>query len=254
MFGCIQDLFPAADNRDAVHIAAPFVRIVVNDADNFIRYFMSAGYFAKNGLRRIPGANEHDASGIFVRCFAPAFQDLDKAEGETDTEEQDPLHDSTEEIIRKRHTLQEESNQDSMKGRRNKRAQHRTNKFGKACKPPHAVVHAEDEKDNDTDSRTGNDKGVVSIDVLKFNPAINAVKPQPQGQEIGSTDGNEVIDHQEHGNNLPVLNLFAADPDAQHLSRRFRVSGAQKVLLLEQAKRKGRSFSFHLVYAVNLLI
>ena len=100
------------------------------------------GHFLEDGLSRISGANHHDTFCPILQGLIAAFQNLDKPEGKTYSQQKNDLENCTHQIIGKGHTIQQYGNQDGMEQRRDKRTDDCTNKFCEACKAPHAVIHA----------------------------------------------------------------------------------------------------------------
>ena len=79
----------------------------------------------------------------------------------------------------------------------------------------------------------------ASIQALFHSTELTGVEPQPQRQEISSADGDKVINHQQHGDNLPVLDLLLAD--AQSLPHAFSSN------LVREGRFFLDQFSFHFI-------
>lgn len=51
----------------------------------------------------------------------------------------------------------------------------------------------------------------ANIQALFHSTELTGVEAEKKRQEIGNTDSSKIIDHQEKGNNMPMLNPVLAD-------------------------------------------
>ena len=79
-----QDIVPTAHHKDPVHIAAPLVGIVVDDADHLVFRLFRQIDVPQDHLSRVTGADEHDPAQRFPVQSAPLPLVTDEAIEESD--------------------------------------------------------------------------------------------------------------------------------------------------------------------------
>ena len=65
----LEDALPAADDGDAVDEAAPFVRVVVDDADGFVIDLFTGLHVTEDHLSGVAGADDHDTARTITALF-----------------------------------------------------------------------------------------------------------------------------------------------------------------------------------------
>ena len=75
----------------------------------------------------------------------------------------------------------------------------------KAGKAPHAAIHAEEGENKNAEKGIGQDETSVGKKILSRNSGKASVKAEPEGEKPRDDDGGKVVDDQEGGNDLPML-------------------------------------------------
>ncbi len=107
------DFLAAADDRDAVDEAMPFVRVVVDDAGDELVELLGAADVALDHLAGRAGADEHDGDcGGFI-FLIPALPDEEhKAVAEADAQDRAELQQSPYKIVGNRHAVEKQRDED----------------------------------------------------------------------------------------------------------------------------------------------
>ena len=108
-----EDFLPAADNRDAVEIALPFIRVIIDNTDDGIMDFPGLINIPEDQLARGAGADQHNPLSA-ARRLRPGAQELDKAEAEAGNRQEDELEAGTQDIIGERHPAEADRDQGRM--------------------------------------------------------------------------------------------------------------------------------------------
>ena len=128
-------------------------------------------------------------------------------------QQKDKLKDCADDIIRNRHPQNKNGDPDGMKDHGSQGRKNNSDGFGKAGIPPHAPVHAEQVEDHNADGCKWKAPCGIGVHVSLWNSAVDAVKPGPERNEIGSGHRHVVISDQQDRDNLPMLKTKWADFD-----------------------------------------
>ena len=206
-----QDVVPPADDRHALHIPVPFVRVVVDDAYNLVGQFPGGHDLPQNGLPGVARADDHHALPALFHGLPVILQQLDQPEPEPGDAKKDKLEEGAPYIIGNRHPDENHRDQQRVQQRRDHRPHEGPNQLGIAGKPPHAVVHFEEKENDDAVQRPGEDEPGIGFDERLGDGGIGRVVAQIERKKISEANGHEVIHRQHNGNNLPVLDHMASD-------------------------------------------
>ncbi len=208
LLSVLQDGVPAADDRDTVKGAAPFVGVIVNDADDLLFGLLRLADIPEDHLAGIARADEHDMGGVAAFPFGLA-QEEDKAVEKADTDREDELDHRAEDIIGNRHAAEDHGDENGMKRAGYNGGENRAVKFGKTGEAPEAVIHAEGDENSHADEGIDRDKVEPGYQIVFGDAAESAVEAEPQREEIGEVDGDHVIGDEKRHDDLPVLYSFA---------------------------------------------
>ena len=114
LFDILQDGIPAAHNRDIMDIAAPFVGIVVNDADDLFAGIGGVGNIAEDHLPGVAGTDEHDVVAASDSVGTELAQIEKQAVGKPDGRYKNILEARADDVIRDGHAPEQGRDQDNM--------------------------------------------------------------------------------------------------------------------------------------------
>ena len=226
-----KDVVPAADDRNARHAAMPLVGVVVDDADHLVADLAGLCHVPEDHLGCVPRADQHDALRLWIHGLMPVLEYLYESESETHDDQQCELEDRSHQIVGNGHAFQQRRDQRRVGHGGDHGADEAAHQLGVAGVPPHAVVHACEEKDQDGARRAGEYELAVGLYVLLRDGAEHAVKPQKQRQEIGAAYRREVIDGQDHRYHLPVFQASSPAVDAIQFASVFRFLSQRSSIL-----------------------
>ena len=198
-----QDAFAAADHGDAVDKAAPLVRVVVHDADDLLLHVFHALDIAEDDLSGASGADEHDALVSVTEVLL--MQEEDHAVGEADPGHEKELDQGAGEVVGHGHAVEEEGNSPCMQAGRHEGGQEYTDQLVKTRKTPDAVIQFEKDKDDQSNHGIGRREHTPGVVVGHGDIRKEAVIADPEGQEVRKAHGGGIVQSQEHGDNLPML-------------------------------------------------
>ena len=205
-----ENVLAAADDGNTVQVTAPLVGIVVDEADDLVGCFFGLPEISQNHLAGRAGTDQHDAGAFFFRHnIDTAAENPKESIRKTDGYQKDELEESPQHIIGDRHPVKQQGDQETMQGGCDNGSKEGAFQLNKARKTPHAFVHAEKPENDKAEKRIGNNKAGIWIPVPVGNAGKLAVEAKPERQKPGCQDGNEVVDHQENGDHLPVLERLA---------------------------------------------
>ena len=202
-----QDALAAAYHGDAVDEAAPLVRVVVDDAGDLFLHVLHALDIAEDNLTGAPGADEHDA--LVGAAEVLLMQKEDQAIGKADPGHKKKLDQGAGKVVGHGHAVEEEGNPPGMQAGRHEGGQEDTDQLCKARKTPDAVIQFKNNKDDKPDHGIGGRKHAPGVAVGHGDIREEAVIADPEGQKVREAHGDEIVQGQEHGDNLPMLDQRA---------------------------------------------
>ena len=176
-----EDGVAAADNRNAINIALPFVGIVVDDAYNLLSDFRRLVDIAQNHTPCRAAADQHDAAGrdAILRCIVFA-QEQYKSVRKAYTDDKNKLQQGAEHIVGDWHPAKQCCNQNSMESTGQYRGYDHSYKLRIAGKTPDAPIQAKSPEDKQADHCIGRSKAKPRSQIVARNFSKMAVKAQPK--------------------------------------------------------------------------
>ena len=208
LIGILQNGIPAADNRDVMNIAAPFVGIVVNDADNLFRRIGGTGNIAEDHLPGVAGADEHDIVAGPDSVGTQLAQIKKQAVGKPDGRNENILEARADDVVGDGHTPEQGRDQDNMEDGGRERSDRDPDKFGKAGKTPEAVVKTGKGKEDDAEHGIKRNESPPCHQIITRDPGKDAVKAEPERKKVGQIDRDDVVENKKGNNQLPVFDFL----------------------------------------------
>ena len=199
------DAFPAAFDRNAVDVAVPFVRIVVDKAADLFAHLGRSLDVPQDHLSRSARAHQHDVLLLLhAGVIAPA-QQQDEPVCEADAQSGGKLHQNAKDVVGYRHALYKELHAGDVRDLSDSGRDHHAAQFTVAGKAPDAPIQPQRPEHDDAEQRV-NQRGSGERPEIGFrNRAETAVKPQPQRQKIRKSNRNNIVQHEDQIHGLPVL-------------------------------------------------
>ena len=109
-----EDIFPAADDGHTFDGAAPFVGVIVYDADGLVVDFIRGFDIMDDHAAGLPCADDHDAAGGFIRGLAPGAYEEEEAVEKARDHDAHQLGNRAPEIIRNGHAAKKQRDEDDV--------------------------------------------------------------------------------------------------------------------------------------------
>ena len=175
LFDIFKDRVAAADDPVSLNDAAPFVRVIVDDADHLIVGLLRAPKILQQHLPGLAGADQHDPDRGNRRTRRAQVEKNPVAEA--DRHHKHHLEQAAEDIVGDGHPSADNGDVDNMEDGGQERRRHAPLKIRDAGKAPHVPIepHREEYGDGDRDdNRHG--PGIVA-EALRGNTGIDEVEP-----------------------------------------------------------------------------
>ena len=201
-FYILHDAVPSAHDPDVVHIATPFVGIVVNDADDF-----SVGavlvQVPQDHLACGAGADQHDP----IAAVADGGVEKEQQDpiGKADPQDESELEHGADHIVGDRHSPEEQERDDHVKRRGQERGDQSLDKLAEAGKAPDAAVQAKGGKKQNAKQAIDRSESGPNRDIGCRDQGIAKIIADQQRKKIGRVDHHRVIDDEQRGNDFPVF-------------------------------------------------
>ena len=200
----LENRLAAADHGDPVDKTAPLIRIVVHDTDDLLPHVGHALDISKNNLAGAARADEHHAAIGTAQVLL--MQEENHPIRKADPGHEKELNQGASEIIGQGHTVEEEGNPPSMQSRRHQGGKEDADQLREAGETPDAVIQAEDNKNHEADHRICGNEHAPGVPIDHRDIRKLAIVADPEGQEVREAHRGGIVQGQEHGDDLPMLN------------------------------------------------
>ena len=196
-FGTVQNLIPAAHNRNAIDKTTPFVPVVIDDAAYPFVAGLCIVQIPQEKLSRRTCANQHHPAGpstlLGTHSLFPLQQD--KAISETDGQHQRKLDKGTDKVVCHRHPFEQQRNTHRMGNGQDRRAKYDALCLYEAGKTPNASIQPQRQKHHNAQHRMNRHvfqprSHIFCRDLTEF-----AVKAKPQRKKIRCHGHRQVKEH-----------------------------------------------------------
>ena len=153
-----QDVVPAAHYGNALQVSAPFVGIVVDDADHLVFGARHQTHVSQDQLSRVTCADEHDpAQGFSLPRTLPHLEPQEPV-GEANAGQHEKLQDSAGEVVQNGHPMDQDDDPRRMEHAGQHTHRQQPDEFRQAGVAPQAPVQPERRQHQDRENRIRNDE------------------------------------------------------------------------------------------------